>query len=360
MLRVACEQLYGTDAVSLKRLDPEKLRSVSYYANSSTEIVLLVVNIELEGGVYEAMKNNPRYIGYSSLVALRSRLEELGASLGEVSEGTSPKNYELTLKSYQDQIKYLEEELSECYLKVGETLRSSSTELEVENVYLKSELDTLNNKLNGLSVPVEWLSLSSSLELGSIPQSSFNTGNTQWVFSGSSDSVKEAYKTIHALALDGSRTGKVIVVDLGVESCLDYYFPELVHFNSLDKGFHPSSSGVPNISVVWRNLEPLNPIHYLGVDWGKRFSSLAEEKVIVYGGSLSDMLGRFFLNSVTSTKQSLVVSSGLSLSLRNLAVNLRVIRVIPDIYLATLNPQSRVFETLKKTYTIHTSLPLGL
>ena len=367
MLKMACSQLYGEGTVDLKEVDVPSLRAVSHQSVKLPSVVLFIVSSDLTDKVVESLKNSSKFLSYSTLAVFREQLESFGVHLESdlgVSEGGSLE-YEVTILNLQERVKVLEEALSDAYLNVGsqEHLESDSDELEVENLKLKSDLEDLKRKLEASEgVGTDWLFLKDNLSYDSIPLKNTQVGDVRWVFSGSSDSIKESYSVLAEIVKEISRKSKVCVVDLCHESYLDYYFGnKLGSDNSLLWLFDQSvlkfgNSSLPNTVLIWSGLNYINPLSLLSVNWEQKFEALHKRgyEIVVHGGDISSLSGKFLANSLISSHKLVVVTTGLALSLRNLWVNLRTIRTTNLIvYMHSFNPKAQsLVQSLRQSYTV--------
>lgn len=245
---------------------------------------------------------------------LISSLEESKSELIKVSNENTELNdkihsLEKSLNQSQDTILILNEDkisLNDELEKLKDVEKNSSNTLDLMTRVGKAERD-LKELLNSPFGEIYQASESNGVFFlkNSIPR----IKNVKFVFTANQGYEKEFYRLIlGAITID--KNNPYLFVDAVNSSFADYVF-EVVSVNrALDwfsNGGSPmqflSKCGAPNLKVLIPTLSYLNDGYFLTVDWIERLKDLESlnTNVIVYGGSLSNVVGKYLFSLFNSS-----------------------------------------------------------
>lgn len=272
--------------------------------------------------------------GYLELQDRVSSQNTLITSLeGEVEENKDLKkkiqSLENTLKN-QEKIEDLKEELNI----VKEDLSKSLDTIEVlnkEKLSLKEEVTSLREAQKTSGDTLEWMSKAGKAErelenflkspFGELYSASESNGvfflkntlpkynNIKFLFTVNQGYEKEFYRLILGTTVIDKNNG-YLFVDAVNSSFADYVF-EVNKVNNSMEWFENggsieeywSDSRISNLKVVIPTLGYLNDGFFLTVDWEKRLEELNNigKPVLVYGGTLSTMVGKYLFSLFNSS-----------------------------------------------------------
>lgn len=210
-----------------------------------------------------------------------------------------------------------------------------------ESVDLSEEISTLKNdpftRLKGRTQPNSQPYI--GLELPDTP-------NIRYVFPGSDGSLKVAYR--HTVSMAKSvyaETGpgkEVLLIDLSGESVLDYVLGYNLNEAPSSKDWLMRGGGVqeyvfntriPGLNVMTMGTDYFNDSCLISVNWKDRLEDLNNSgyEVIIFGGTISSLVGRFLASNLSNGSDCTVVSEGFVTSIRSLIFNLRGIKSKPSL-----------------------------
>ena len=315
--------------------------------------------VNTQTGIVEAKNEKIRDLEYQLKGSQEGiSQEELNSKLGELrldleskfaSERTNLEKAHLSALSEKDsKISGLESELS--------TLKSNSPNIDDIKYNYEQRISKLNEQLesekrNVIELNRELLKGGSSSEESQYedwnvqPVSSFFevvtgdlfTGlsplkNTEFVFAGSGDSLREAY--IHAENLL-TQAGGGIILDLSTESSLDYRFG-IKRGHEVSPWFSDEPSNIKkylsktkhgNIYALGTFKGSFNELYLASANlrsYLKYLDSLGT-KVIIFGGSISSFMGRKLCSSALPFASVQVVCRSLGTSVRSMFFNSKAI-----------------------------------
>ena len=159
------------------------------------------------------------------------------------------------------------------------------------------------------------------------------------IFPGTGGAVKTTYKLIQKYAAELAYSGPVCVIDLNVDSLIDYRFGTndvTDGRNWLTKGTGPvpyTDTSVNQVSFITMGARAyMNDLTYLLVDWAARLAQVARDgkQIILVGPPANSMVARVLYMAFAAHKLPTAIIDGDIQSLRATLINLR-----------GLNPQPR-------------------
>lgn len=159
------------------------------------------------------------------------------------------------------------------------------------------------------------------------------------LFPGTGGAVKTTYKLIQKYAAELAYSGPVCVIDLNVDSLIDYRFGTndvIDGRNWLTKGTGPvpyTDTSVNQVSFITMGARAyMNDLTYLLVDWAARLAQVARDgkQIILVGPPANSMVARVLYMAFAAHKLPTAIIDGDIQSLRATLINLR-----------GLNPQPR-------------------
>lgn len=159
------------------------------------------------------------------------------------------------------------------------------------------------------------------------------------IFPGTGGAVKTTYKLIQKYAAELAYSGPVCIIDLNVDSLIDYRFGTndvTDGRNWLTKGTGPvpyTDTSVNQVSFITMGARAyMNDLTYLLVDWAARLAQVARDgkQIILVGPPANSMVARVLYMAFAAHKLPTAIIDGDIQSLRATLINLR-----------GLNPQPR-------------------
>ena len=159
------------------------------------------------------------------------------------------------------------------------------------------------------------------------------------LFPGTGGAVKTTYKLIQKYAAELAYNGPVCIIDLNVDSLIDYRFGtnDVIDGRTwLTKGDGPvpyTDTSVNQVSFITMGARSyMNDLSYLLVDWAARLSQVARDgkQIILVGPPANSMVARVLYMAFAAHKLPTVIIDGIVQSLRATLINL-----------GGLNPQPR-------------------
>ena len=163
--------------------------------------------------------------------------------------------------------------------------------------------------------------------------------NLHVLFPGTGGAVKTTYKLIQKYAAELAYNGPVCIIDLNVDSLIDYRFGtnDVIDGRSwLTKGNGPvpyTDTSVSQVSFITMGARAyMNDLAYLLVDWAARLAQVAHDgkQIILVGPPANSMVARVLYMAFAAHKLPTVIIDGDIQSLRATIINL-----------GGLNPQPR-------------------
>ena len=163
--------------------------------------------------------------------------------------------------------------------------------------------------------------------------------NLHVLFPGTGEVVKTTYKLIQKYAAELAYNGPVCVIDLNVDSLIDYRFGtnDVIDGRTwLTKGTGPipyTDTSVNQVSFITMGARAyMNDLAYLLVDWAARLAQVARDgkQIILVGPPANSMVARVLYMAFAAHKLPTAIIDGDIQSLRATLINLR-----------GLNPQPR-------------------
>lgn len=160
------------------------------------------------------------------------------------------------------------------------------------------------------------------------------------IFPGTGGAVKTTYKLIQKYAAELAYNGPVCIIDLNVDSLIDYRFGtnDVTDGRAwLTKGTGPvpyTDTSVNQVSFITMGARSyMNDLAYLLVDWAARLAQVAHDgkQIILVGPPANNVVARVLYMAFAAHKLPTVVTDGVIQSLRATIINL-----------GGLNPQPRV------------------
>lgn len=164
--------------------------------------------------------------------------------------------------------------------------------------------------------------------------------NLHAIFPGTGGAVKMTYKLIQKYAAELAHSGPVCIIDLNVDSLIDYRFGtnDVTDGRAwLTKGSGPipyTNTTVNQVSFITMGARSyMNDLAYLLVDWAARLAQVAHDgkQIILVGPAANNVVARVLYMAFAAHKLPTVVTDGVIQSLRATIINL-----------GGLNPQPRV------------------
>ncbi len=159
------------------------------------------------------------------------------------------------------------------------------------------------------------------------------------IFPGTGGAIKTAYKLIQKYAAELAYNGPVCIIDLNVDSLIDYRFGtnDVTDGRAwLTKGTGPvpyTDTSVNQVSFITMGARAyMNDLTYLLVDWAARLAQVARDgkQIILVGPPANSMVARVLYMAFAAHKLPTAIIDGDIQSLRATLINLR-----------GLNPQPR-------------------
>lgn len=159
------------------------------------------------------------------------------------------------------------------------------------------------------------------------------------LFPGTGGAVQTTYKIIQKYAAELAYNGPVCIIDLNVDSLIDYRFGtnDVTDGRTwLTKGTGPvpyTDTSVNQVSFITMGARSyMNDLSYLLVDWAARLSQVARDgkQIILVGPPANSMVARVLYMAFAAHKLPTVIIDGIVQSLRATLINL-----------GGLNPQPR-------------------
>ena len=159
------------------------------------------------------------------------------------------------------------------------------------------------------------------------------------IFPGTGGAVKTTYKLIQKYAAELAYNGPVCVIDLNVDSLIDYRFGtnDVIDGRTwLTKGDGPipyTDTSVNQVSFMTMGARAyMNDLAYLLVDWAARLAQVARDgkQIVLVGPPANNMVARVLYMAFAAHKLPTAIIDGDIQSLRATLINLR-----------GLNPQPR-------------------
>ena len=159
------------------------------------------------------------------------------------------------------------------------------------------------------------------------------------IFPGTGGAVQTTYKIIQKYAAELAYNGPVCIIDLNVDSLIDYRFGtnDVTDGRTwLTKGTGPvpyTDTSVNQVSFITMGARSyMNDLSYLLVDWAARLSQVARDgkQIILVGPPANSMVARVLYMAFAAHKLPTVIIDGIVQSLRATLINL-----------GGLNPQPR-------------------
>ena len=255
---------------------------------------------------------------------------------------------ELTVQELKGEVVRLEENIKEYdtnlttlnsdKLRLQGELRvlKQSTDRDIDVERVSSELVDLRKKYDTLSSNV--FSRISSLAMPKNSSAVYLTRrgvqleNIRFVFAGSTESRKGAYRCLLNEFRMLSSSEKVLIVDVVSETSIDYVFEIQSIVNGLEwfrkgGGVQPylSKTCLRNVKVLSPGLGYINDSYFLTVDWESRISELENSgyKVVLFCGDISNIVGRVMHESFADLGQSYIYVHGNAIGSRTVVSNLK-------------------------------------
>lgn len=159
------------------------------------------------------------------------------------------------------------------------------------------------------------------------------------IFPGTGGAVQTTYKLIQKYAAELAYNGPVCIIDLNVDSLIDYRFGtnDVTDGRAwLTKGTGPvpyTDTSVNQVSFITMGARAyMNDLSYLLVDWAARLAQVAHDgkQIILVGPPANSMVARVLYMAFAAHKLPTVIIDGIIQSLRATLINL-----------GGLNPQPR-------------------
>lgn len=159
------------------------------------------------------------------------------------------------------------------------------------------------------------------------------------LFPGTGGAVKTTYRIIQKYAAELAYNGPVCIIDLNVDSLIDYRFGtnDVTDGRTwLTKGTGPvpyTDTSVNQVSFITMGARSyMNDLSYLLVDWAARLAQVARDgkQIILVGPPANSMVARVLYMAFAAHKLPTVIIDGIIQSLRATLINL-----------GGLNPQPR-------------------
>ena len=264
---------------------------------------------------------------------------------------SSDSRYNELLEKYrkdQDRIKELESRVEEDNTTIA-TLNKNAIELQSrlqmqetsddavemseEYVRLKRELAEIKEgvfgKIASLSLPTSTQHINL---LTPWAGSGITLRNVRFVFAGSTESRKGAYKCLYNDLVSANKNVNYLIVDLVSETSIDYVFQITSTVPGLDwyhKGGgiqqYLSKTVLPNVSVLSTGLKYVNDSYFLTIDWVDRLRELENSgyQVMIFCGDISNLIGRILHESFANYGLSVIYVHGNVVGARALITNIR-------------------------------------
>lgn len=239
------------------------------------------------------------------------------------------------------------------------TDRNTNIEAMVSEVAeLRKSYDDMKNGVFGRISALALPKGSSSVQL---IRKSVEYKNIRFVFAGSTESRKGAYRCLLDEFKKLSSANKVLVVDVVSETSVDYVF-EVSKVNSGIEWFRKGGSVQPylsntclnNVRVLSPGLGYINDSYFLTIDWESRLTELENSgyQVILFCGDISNIVGRVMHESFASLGTSFIYVHGNAIGSRTLVSNLKGLTNASDSIVAYFEfntKMRRFYEIVEKT-----------
>lgn len=151
------------------------------------------------------------------------------------------------------------------------------------------------------------------------------------IFPGTGGAIKTTYKLIQKYAAELAYNGPVCIIDLNVDSLIDYRFGtnDVTDGRAwLTKGTGPvpyTDTSVNQVSFITMGARAyMNDLAYLLVDWAARLAQVARDgkQIILVGPPANNVVARVLYMAFAAHKLPTVVTDGVIQSLRATIINL--------------------------------------
>lgn len=350
----------------------------------SAESSNLAVDLSSRDREIERLKEEVKQNGITSEVveSLKSDLKEMTTERDSLLKDISNRDIsdsatQEELNDLRNKLSSAEEEVEELQNRVKE-YDSNLSLLNTEKLQLQGKLRVLeqstdrNSDIEGMSVELTELrtkydNLSNGV-FGRISSLAMPKGssavyltrrgvkleNIRFVFAGSTESRKGAYKCLLNEFKNMSGSDRVLIVDVVSETSIDYVFEIQPIVNGLEwfrRGggvqSYLSKTCLRNVSVLSPGLGYINDSYFLTVDWESRLSELENSgyKVILFCGDVSNIVGRVMHESFADLGESIIYTHGNAIGSRTIVSNLRGLSNAKDSVVAyfDFNPNMKRF-----------------
>lgn len=234
---------------------------------------------------------------------------------------TVNENLNTLVESLEDSVRQKEELLFEANEKLAtrvEVTESVDTETKGNEELVRRVEDLASSPISPLLTRVQ-PRVSPKIDVLDV---NTDTSRVQAVFAGTGDSVHETYKYIAS-----TQRGKTIFVDMSTESYADYVYgisqvvdgtDWLMGGGSITK--YLSKTEDPQLSVLSPGQMYLNDLYVLSIDWDSRVRDLSEHpnNVILFFGSITNVVGRVMYTKLAEKLETTVVTKGTPINVRSL------------------------------------------
>lgn len=217
-------------------------------------------------------------------------------------------------------------------LQIQET-SDDAIEMSEEYVRLKRELAEIKEgvfgKIASLSLPTSTQHINLLMPWTG---SGITLKNVRFVFAGSTESRKGAYKCLYNDLVGANKNVNYLIVDLVSETSIDYVFQITNTVPGLDwyhKGGgiqkYLSKTVLPNVSVLSTGLKYVNDSYFLTINWVDRLKELENSgyQVMIFCGDISNLIGRILHESFANYGLSVIYAHGNVVGARALITNIR-------------------------------------
>lgn len=264
--------------------------------------------------------------------SLHKELESLKELVSTYEENIS--SLQEKVKEYDDNISLLNTEKLRLQGQVRILEQSTDRNSDVEGISI--ELSELRSKYNALSNGVFGRIGSLAMPKGSsavyLTRRGVQLENIRFVFAGSTESRKGAYKCLLNEFKAMPNSERVLIVDVVSETSIDYVFEIQTIVNGLEwfrRGggvqSYLSKTCLRNVNVLSPGLGYINDSYFLTIDWESRLSELENSgyKVILFCGDISNIVGRVMHESFADLGESMIYTHGNAIGSRTIVSNLR-------------------------------------
>lgn len=252
-------------------------------------------------------------------------IENLKIKVSQLEERVAQDNKDLTTLN-EEKLKLQ----GEVRVLQQSTDRNTNIEAMVSEVAeLRKSYDDMKNSVFGRISALALPKGSSSVQL---IRGSSRYNNIRFVFAGSTESRKGAYRCLLDEFKKLPSTEKVLIVDVVSETSVDYVF-EISKVNSGVEWFRRGGSVQPylsntclnNVRVLSPGLGYINDSYFLTINWESRLAELENSgyQVILFCGDISNIVGRVLHESFASLGTSFIYVHGNAIGSRTLVSNLK-------------------------------------